>query len=60
MRYVIFALMISIILQIYIVSRCFCYNGCNVVFRWFNVFVFLSLFVLGFYNMNIFNEDVFS
>ena len=60
MRYVIFASMISIILQIYIVSKCFCYKGCNVVFRWFNVLVFLSLFVLCFYNMNMFNEDVFS
>ena len=60
MRYVVFTLIIGIILQIYVVFRCFCYDECNVVFRWFNVFVFMFLFVLCFYGMNMFNDNVFS
>ena len=60
MIYVVFGLIISIILQIYIVSMCFCYDRCNVIFRWFNVFVFISLFIFCFYVMDMFNDNVFS
>lgn len=60
MIYVVFGLIISIILQIYIVSMCFCYDGCNVIFRWFNVFVLMSLFIFCFYVMDIFNDSAFS
>ncbi len=59
MRYVIFMLVMGIILNLYVVSRCFCYDRCNTIFKWFNVIMFCCLFLLCFFGMSMFTDGVF-
>lgn len=60
MKYIIFILVISIILEIYIVCMSFCCNKFNTYFRIFNILVFILLFVLCFYGIGMFYDNIFS